>query len=1020
MKKQLFLWALLLFCTIPTLAHNFEVDGIYYNFLDGDSVEVTYKGSSSSSYSNEYSGSITIPAIVRYQYIPYRVTSIGKDAFKGCSNLTEITIGENVTSIGDDAFYKCSSLTEVTIPNSVTTIGYAAFSGCSSLAEVTIGNSVTTIYEGAFYECFNLVKTNYTGDIASWCAIDFWDGSANPISYSQNFYLNDVEVKELIIPDNVTTISADAFSGCSGLTAVTIPNSVTTIGSSAFYDCTSLTEITISENVTSIGSSAFYGCTSLTQTNYTGDIASWCAIDFWDGSANPISYSHNFYLNDVEVKELIIPDTIRTINAYTFSGYSSLTEVTIGNSITTIDKGAFYECSNLVKTNYTGDIASWCAINFGGVEANPISYSHNFYLNDVEVKELIIPDTIRTINAYTFYGCSSLTEVIIGNGITTIGYRAFPLIELTILAPIPPTINSYAFPKGTSVYVLKEAFDAYKTASYWKDLNVNILKFESNGMYFEHLGGDSVAVTYRGNYYYSYYDEYTGSVLIPTTADYNNTTYCVTTVNPMAFSDCQNLEAIDVVEGHPTCYSTGNCIIEKASNKILAGCKNSVIPTDINNIEIGTSAFAYCLGLTSIIIPDNVTKIDESAFRGCSDLTTITIPTSVTSIGESAFADCSNLTSFRWNAIHCADLGWQNPIFDSSINSVVLGDSVEHIPAYLCYKFTNLTSFDIPNSVTSIGIGAFESCTGLTSITIPYNVTSIEGGAFKSCSNVAYLTSLASTPPTTASDAFSGVPTGAEVTVPCNSAPNYRVATGWTDFQYVNEDFVYDFNVTTNDEDGGLVQIIQEPSCSQAAIIKALPMDGYVFKAWSDGNTRSMRQITVEEDINLVAYFISIDGSDNTEETGGITVNPDDNSVTFTWPSVGGAVTYVFTIYADEAQTDRICTLTCNAMGQLVNISFPRKKPAAIQEGALLNFTINGLDESTTYAYTLDSYNADDELIVSHAGNFTTQTGETTGIETLYDNVYTDVRKVLDNGTIYIVKTNGEKYTVDGRKMSTM
>ena len=193
---------------LPTLAHDFEVGGIYYNYLDktAKTVAVTYRGTSYSYYSNEYTGSVTIPSSVTYNSTTYSVTEIGSSAFRGCSGLTSITIPNSVTSIGDDAFSGCSGLTEITIPNSVTSIGYYAFYKCSGLTSVTIPNSVTEI---------------------GW----------------------------------------SAFAGCTGLTSVTIPNSVTSIGNQAFYDCSGLTSITIPNSVTAIGNDAFYGCSNLIESN---------------------------------------------------------------------------------------------------------------------------------------------------------------------------------------------------------------------------------------------------------------------------------------------------------------------------------------------------------------------------------------------------------------------------------------------------------------------------------------------------------------------------------------------------------------------------------------------------------------------------------------------------------------------------------------------------------------------------------------------------------------------------------
>ncbi len=160
------------------------------------------------------------------------VTSIDKDAFSGCSKLTEITIPATVTSIGNNAFTDCSNLTEITIPGKVTSIGASAFSGCSKLTKITIPATVTSIGNNAFTDCSNLT--------------------------------------EITIPGKVTSIGTAAFLNCSKLTKIAIPASVTSIGADAFNGCSSLTEIAIPASVASIGAYAFANCSALKNVSFEG------------------------------------------------------------------------------------------------------------------------------------------------------------------------------------------------------------------------------------------------------------------------------------------------------------------------------------------------------------------------------------------------------------------------------------------------------------------------------------------------------------------------------------------------------------------------------------------------------------------------------------------------------------------------------------------------------------------------------------------------------------------------------
>ena len=291
--KQL-LTALLLLCCAVATAHDFEVDGIYYNITDATAktVAVTYKGNDYYSYSNEYSGTVNIPATVTYNGKTYSVTTIGNCAFYGCSSLASITIPNSVTTIGDNAFWDCSSLESITIPNSVTSIEDYAFYGCKSFKEVHISN------------------------ISAWCNIEFEDYYSNPLYYAKNLYLNGELVTNLVIPTDITAIKNYAFYNCSSLESITIPNSITSIGSYAFYNCSSLASITIPNSVTSIGSCAFEDCSSLKD------------VQILDG-VTTIGYSA--FSGCTAMESLYISNTIENIGEYAFDGCNNLLDIIIGS-----------------------------------------------------------------------------------------------------------------------------------------------------------------------------------------------------------------------------------------------------------------------------------------------------------------------------------------------------------------------------------------------------------------------------------------------------------------------------------------------------------------------------------------------------------------------------------------------------------------------------------------------------------------------------------------------------------------
>ena len=262
--KSLVLAVMGLLCCMSVSAHDFEVDGIYYNITTDNTVAVTYQGG----WSGSYFGEVKIPESVTYNGNSYSVTSIGEEAFYHCRSLTSVEIGNSVTSIGASAFYDCPRLTSVEIGNSVTCIGSSAFEDCKSVTSVKIPNSVTSIGAEAFSGCSRLTSVEIPNSVTSigdrvfsWCS----------------------SLTSVTIGNSVTSIGNYAFYGCRKLTSVEIPNSVTSIGVQAFRGCSSLTSVEMGNSVTSIGNYAFYECENLKQLISYAEVPPACGSDVFGG-----------------------------------------------------------------------------------------------------------------------------------------------------------------------------------------------------------------------------------------------------------------------------------------------------------------------------------------------------------------------------------------------------------------------------------------------------------------------------------------------------------------------------------------------------------------------------------------------------------------------------------------------------------------------------------------------------------------------------------------------------------------
>ena len=246
--------------TLLASAYDFMVDGLAYNHIDINKVEVTYQNSSVPRYPS-LSGDLVIPSSVTYDGTTYSVTSIGSNAFFGCRDLTSITIGNAVTSIGTFAFGWCSGLTgSITIPSSVTSISIGIFAGCSGIESISV-EAENVIYDSR-NNC-NAIIESASNTLITGCKKTVIPNSVTLIG--NNAFRDCSGMTSITIPNSVASIGISAFFGCSGLASVIVPNSVTTIGGNAFRECTGLTSITIPNSVTSIGHDAFNGCNGLTE-----------------------------------------------------------------------------------------------------------------------------------------------------------------------------------------------------------------------------------------------------------------------------------------------------------------------------------------------------------------------------------------------------------------------------------------------------------------------------------------------------------------------------------------------------------------------------------------------------------------------------------------------------------------------------------------------------------------------------------------------------------------------------------
>ena len=657
--------------------------------------------------------------------IPEGVTSIEYEAFRGCSSLESINIPEGIKTIRGFAFSGCSSLKSVEIPQSVTSIEYEAFRGCSSLESINISESVTSIGDMTFYGCSSLESINIPSSVKSigygtfascngLTSINIDEGNENYTS--ENGVLFDKaknkivaypagkkDIKEYTIPSSVTNIEASAFDGCSSLKSIVIPESVTRIGYRAFSECSSLTSINIPEGATSIGNVAFEGCSSL--------------IIYVKADSEGHRYAE-------ESKQGYILQGIATSISTNYEIEEEITwDISASGDQSIIAKWTLED--RTLKISGTGQMKNW---NYDAEE----DWHNTQYTNTIE--KVIIKNGITSIGDRAFRRCSSLESIEIPESVTSIEYRVFEGCNSLETMTIPNSVTRihwYTFSGCSSLKsveipesVISIEYPAFEGCSSLTSINVD----EGNEKYISEDGilfdkAKSKIVEYPAGK--KDIKEYT----IPNT---------VTSIESGAFEDCNSLESITIPSS-----------VTSIGSVTFSGCsslESIVIPEGVISIENYT--FQGCSSLESIKIPEGITSIGRETFDGCNSLTSINIPEGVTSIGDWAFRGCSNLESINVDVNNKNYMSEDGILFNKLQTEIlkypegkkekeyIIPEKVTSIGDYAFNECSSLKSINIPEGVTSIGRYAFSGCSSLKNITIPSSVTSIEERAFYECSSL--------------------------------------------------------------------------------------------------------------------------------------------------------------------------------------------------------------------------------------------------------------------------------------------
>lgn len=771
--KFLFLLALMLVGCLATNAHDFEVDGIYYNRNGSNTVSVTYYGSNN--WSSNYSGDVVIPDVVTYDGTSYTVTGIYQWAFAYCRSLNSITLPNTITSIDNYAFYSCEQLTDISFPPQLTSIGSEAFYCCSTLTRIVIPRNLVSIGTSAFGHCAKVTSIEVENGNPKY---DSRNNCNAIIETASNTIVRGCE--NTVIPNTITTIGNYAFDGCYGLKTMVIPNSVISLGYSAFNGCIAMTNVTIPNSVRSINSRAFSYCTSLTS--------------------------------------ITIPNTITIIETDLFYNCTSLATINLPNTIETIGSGAFYNTAwynnqpdgvvyvNQIVYKYKGNAPTGTSVT---INDGTRSIIREAFTDCKGLREIIIPGSVREIGYRAFKGCTDLQNAVIGGSegeqrmkIQDESFSGCTALSSVTIGNSVSYLDNEAFTgcnnlKTVNIFDIESWLNVDFYVSYYDYSNPfpNLEHLYLNGSEIEHIVIPNTVNGIRSYAFYncqrlktidipntvsgigygafylcdsitsiicrassppSLYDfsgsnkqtfsSYTATVQVPQDflADYQSDSKWSNFSNIIGFNDHFSIDSINYL------ITSTNTVSVISHNLEYENEKELIIPehVDFEGVTyavtaINDEAFRSCDFLKRVVIPNTVITIGTSAFENCNGLREVIIGNSVVSIGNSAFRDCYylNRVTLGNSVVSIGDYAFAHnmpvpPYYDSDVvplSSLIIPSSVESIGEGAFTFWWNLSFVNL-RSVKTIGGSAFYGCPQLATVILGSNLASIGRGAF-ACRN---------------------------------------------------------------------------------------------------------------------------------------------------------------------------------------------------------------------------------------------------------------------------------------------
>ena len=764
----------------------------------------TLSSCTSLSYVNLPKGATLIPAntfsdctSLEELILPSGVVEISSYAFLNCYSLKALTLPLNLVSIGNYAFSGCSALPGFTFPSTVETVGRGAFYGCSSITSIVVPETIVNMGSGVFNECLSIESMTAPFPTVFSYGANFsyyFSGRAIPAS------LKRITVSGV----NDLTIPASAFSGCVSLKELTLPDGITSIGQNAFKNCSALTSLVIPDSVEVMGSGMLTGTNALKEI--TLPYAALSATNEYEGFRYLYYDSYSFYTP--QSLETVTLTKAVTIPEYSFQDMTTIKRINLPSTLADIGYYAFSGCSALSTIALPDQLSTIGGYAFNGCYA---------------LESLALPNTLSSIGQCAFRDCAALTSLVIPDSVEVMGSGMLTgtnaLKEITLpYAALSATneyegfrylyYDSYSFytPQSLETVTLTKAvtIPEYSFQDMTTIKRINLPSTLADIGYYAFSGCSALStialpdqLSTIGGYAFNgcYALE---SLALPNT---------LSSIGQCAFRDCAALTSLvipDSVEVMGSGMLTGTNALKEitlpyaalsATNEyegfryLYYDSYSFYTPQSLESVALTKAvaipeySFSGMNTIRQIELPFTLTRIGCGAFSGCSALSEITLPTSLNSIESYAFDGCSrlysvtnlspNLTHLNLDSIfyetirifssneekaqntteqggfsflRAASGEWYLTGYTMGEEAVNLPTGVSlneeiiryAIPKYLFYNDYSLKSVNLSSDVTKICSYAFNSCPSLSEVTADPTTTFTEIGysAFYNCYSV--------------------------------------------------------------------------------------------------------------------------------------------------------------------------------------------------------------------------------------------------------------------------------------------